>query len=58
MNPTTPSISKAIIMLLEERNLPYEEARDQAIVAFSAKGWPIPSSIESLYGRKKHERNL
>ncbi len=49
-----PSIIAVIAMLRKERNWPYELARDGAIEMFKQKKWPIPESIEHLYGRDTH----
>lgn len=42
----TPNILDVIRMYRKERDWPFERARDEAIRAFKAKGWPMPEYFE------------
>lgn len=46
-----PNILTVIKMYRELRGWSFAKARDEAIAAFRARGWPIPESIERLEGR-------
>jgi hypothetical protein len=55
VNDVIPNIVLTIRMFRDVRGWSFEKARDHAIEQYREKGWDIPPSIESLYGRASTE---